>query len=277
MPTIQVNGAQLAYVEQGQGDPLVFVHGSLGDFRSWDLQLESFAKQYRTIVYSRRYHYPNAWTGDGLDYSALLHAEDLAAFMTGLDLGRAHLVASSYGAYTALLLAVRHPQLVRALVLGEPPLMPWLEQSPEGQALWATFLADALAPARQACQKGELEQGVRLFIEGVIGKGAFDQLPPPARERMMDNALQLKAETAALDIYPTLTCEDARQITAPTLLLTGEWSPRMFHLITDELERCLPNCEHALISAASHAMHAGNPEVYNKTVLAFLARHSKAF
>lgn len=276
MPTIQVNGVQLAYVEQGQGKPLIFVHGSLGDFRSWALQQEPFAKHYRTIAYSRRYHYPNDWIGDGLDYSVLRHAADLAAFIRSLDFGRAHLVGDSYGAYTALLLAVRHPDLVQTLVLGEPPILPWLEQSQEGQALLTAFRADAWEPARKAFQTGTLEQGVRNFLDGVIGNGTFDQLPPPVRARLLENAREMQAETVAPDLFSTLTCADVGQITAPTLLLTGEWSPKMFHLITDELEHCLPASERVLIPHASHGMHAGNPQAYNETVLAFLAKHSAA-
>lgn len=36
MPAMQVNGTQLEYVERGQGAPVVLVHGTLGDYRSWE-------------------------------------------------------------------------------------------------------------------------------------------------------------------------------------------------------------------------------------------------
>ena len=64
--TIRVNGADLAYIEQGSGGAVVFVHGSLSDFRSWVFQLEPFAQRYRGISYSRRYHYPNEGAGEAL-------------------------------------------------------------------------------------------------------------------------------------------------------------------------------------------------------------------
>lgn len=271
---ISVNGVELNYIEQGKGDSIIFVHGSLSDFRSWGFQMEPFSKRYHVIAYSRRYHYPNVWVGDGSDYSTTLHAEDLAALIKELGFGPVHVVASSYGAYTSLFLAVKHPELVRTLVLGEPPLIPWLENIPGGSPLLSEFMTSAWEPSRQAFQNGNLEQGVRLFIDGVMGKGAFDQLPPPARSMMLDNALEMKAEeTLAQNLFPTFTCEDARRIKVPTLLMTGERSPKMFHLITDELERCLGNKERATISDASHGMHLGNPQAYNETVLAFLAKH----
>ena len=88
MPEIMANGTQFEYIEQGQGEPVILVHGALGDYRTSPLQVESFAKRYRVFAYSRRYHYPNPWVGDGQDYSPLLHAEDLAALITSLGLGR---------------------------------------------------------------------------------------------------------------------------------------------------------------------------------------------
>ena len=96
MPVIQVDGTTLDYVERGDGDPVVLVHGTLSDHRSWRFQLDAFAERFRTIAYSRRYHYPNPCTGDESDYSAALHADDLAALMTELGLESAHVVGQSY-------------------------------------------------------------------------------------------------------------------------------------------------------------------------------------
>jgi non-heme chloroperoxidase len=86
----QVDGAELHYFEFGEGEPVVFVHGSIGDYRTWGYQFEPFSASYKVISYSRRYHYPNAWTGDGSDYTTGLHTDDLAAFIKSIGLGPAH-------------------------------------------------------------------------------------------------------------------------------------------------------------------------------------------
>jgi non-heme chloroperoxidase len=52
----------------GSGGPLVRVHGSAGDYRTWQAQREAFAHRYRVVTYSRPYHWPNATTLDGADY-----------------------------------------------------------------------------------------------------------------------------------------------------------------------------------------------------------------
>ncbi|SOC78940.1 hypothetical protein SAMN06296241_0460 [Salinimicrobium sediminis] len=72
-----LNNYKFNYVENGNGDRLVFVHGSASDYRTWNNQLEYFSKYYHTIVYSRRYHWPNERIPDEEDYSMAKHVEDL--------------------------------------------------------------------------------------------------------------------------------------------------------------------------------------------------------
>lgn len=123
LPAIAVNGVRLHYVERGAGEPVVFVHGALDDYREWEPVARSLADAYRTIAYSRRYNFPNDNPVVGDDHSALVEARDLAALIRALHAGPAHVVAASYGAYTALVLAIREPTLVESLTLVEPPLM----------------------------------------------------------------------------------------------------------------------------------------------------------
>jgi pimeloyl-ACP methyl ester carboxylesterase len=61
---IRMGDISLAYIEQGQGTPVIFVHGGgPTDLRTWGQQIEPFAEHFRVIAYSQRYHYPNAWAG----------------------------------------------------------------------------------------------------------------------------------------------------------------------------------------------------------------------
>lgn len=122
----EINEISLHYIECGEREPLVLVHGTLGDYRVWLDQVHLLSQNYRVISYSRRYHYPNPWPQDASDFTVNIHAKDLADFIQHLDLVKVHLIGHSYGALTALIAARDHPGLVRSLNLGEPPAMSFL-------------------------------------------------------------------------------------------------------------------------------------------------------
>lgn len=94
---VRVNGADLHYVERGRGEPLILLHGGQGDYRSCAPQMEEFSRSFRVIAYSRRYNYPNDNPLTPSYRSAYTDADDLAAFIRHLKLGRVHLVGTSAG------------------------------------------------------------------------------------------------------------------------------------------------------------------------------------
>ena len=87
---------------------------------------------------------------------------------------------------------------------------------------------------------------------------------------ILDNAAEMRAETLSPDIFPALTCADVAALDRPVLLLNGELSPRLFHLINAELARCLPRAAQEVIPQTSHAIHVGNPVAYHAAVREFL-------
>ena len=269
---VAVNAAELRYIEQGSGIPIVFVHGSLTDFRTWAFQMESFRKCYHAIAISRRYHYPNDFVDAGWDYSAINHAEDLAAFIEMLGIAPAHIVGHSYGAFACAILATQHPELVRSLVLCEPPIISLLDAVPGGKSMIANFMDEIWKPVEKAFRKGGSKEGVKIFIDGIQGAGTFDKLPATAVDRIMDNAPAMKAQAMATDQYPVFTCKDVQRIEKPVLLVAGEGSHKMLHVILNELERCLQNSKIVMIPNASHNMYAANPHAFNEVVRDFLAK-----
>jgi len=269
---IRVRDISLAYMEQGHGVPVICVHGAGAiDLRTWEPQLESFAEQFHVIAFSRRYHYPNAWIGDGSDIDSIpVDADDLAALISALDLGRVHLIGHSYGAEIVLRLAVEHPDMIRTLVIEEPALVSWLVTLPGGSEMLAEFAATML-PAKNAVQNGDLEEGIRLFVDAAVGRGLFEQRPASVKNRLMDNARLLSAIPTEVSEF---TRGDAATIEVPTLILTGDQSSEMFLLASQELAHHVSHAEQAQIEGASHLLHGMNPQAYNATVLAFLQKHT---
>ena len=257
------DGVELHYVERGKGVPVVFVHGTLGDYSVWDGQLGPFAETYRALAYSRRYNYPNT-NKLRPKHSAVVEAEDLAAFIRKLDLGKVHIVGHSYGAYAALFLAVKHPELVRSLTLAEPPVVFAGDRLEDAKV-------QLLKRARAAFEKGDAEGAVRVIVNAGR-EGAYDKIPPPFRKLLLRNARELEALVTSENMYPGLDRDAVRKIAVPTLLMSGEKSPRSHKLIGDELERLLPGKgrQRVLIRGADHGMWFQQPAACRKAVLEFL-------
>lgn len=271
--SVAIDGAVLHYFECGEGEPVVFVHGSLGDLHSFDAQAEAFAERFRVVVYSRRYHPPNEGTRPGDAYDLRLHVGDLATLVRVLELGPVHLVGESYGAYVALALAVERPELVRSLVLAEPPVLPLLAGTPVGAAVLESFQRQALAPSRDAFREGRPEEGLQRFLDGVLGVGLFEGLPEEARTDLVEtkaDGFRLEMLTDPARYMPPLSPAAIGRLELPVLLLDGERSPALFLLVTAELDRLLGRASFAMVPEAGHAMHEENAAFYNRTVLDFL-------
>lgn len=232
MPTVEVNGTRLAYVEHGTGQPVVFVHGGAGDLRVWADQIEAFAAKYRAIAVSCRHYYPNESIQPGEDLPLSAHVADLAAFLRALDLEPAHLIGhSSPGAFGGLLLARKEPDLLRTLVLAEPPALPLLGLSlpPQPRQMLRLLLRDpraalavmkfgmqGIAPAGRAFARGDDEEGLQIFVKTNLGEEGFARLPEAMRQHMRENVGPLKAQFRAG--FPPFDARDARSIRTPTLL-----------------------------------------------------------
>lgn len=275
---LAVNGTRLTYRLTGDSGaaPVVFVHGTLADYRSWGGQENLFAQSYRVLVYSRRFHRPNPQVADSTQiYSPKLHAEDLAALLLTLGIAPAHIVGTSYGAYTALALAREHPNLVRSLVLSEPPVLPLLTASEAGDAERRAFYSNALDPAKRAFARGDSVAGMRSFYDGIRGRGAFDNLPPATRADLLGHSFEMRQEMLANrdQYFPPISCAELGRVTTPVLLVRGANSPKVFQLVTDELARCLRSDTTAVIPSATHPPHAANGAYFNLVVLRYLASH----
>ena len=272
---VRVNGVDLHNLEIGKGVPIIFVHGGLDDYRMWEAQLKPFSQRYRVIAYSRRYNYPNNNPNIRHDHSAVVEADDLAALIKKLKLGRAHIVGHSYGAFTALFLAVRYPELVRTLVLAEPPVLRWAQEKPEGSALFTEFMDNLWTPAGQAFRRGDKEQALRMTVTYFAGEGVFEQVPEAQRKYWIANLREWQALTTSRDAFPALSRADVKRIKAPALMLSGERTLTIHKFVDGELQPLLLNGDRVLISNASHDMWSEQPEACRQAALAFLAKREK--
>ena len=275
LKTVFINGDSISYMDIGKGEPVVFVHGTVGDYRVWGAQMDTFAKNYRVIAYSRRYAYPNKQIiNDSADYSAVLHAKDLAELIKTLDLGPVHLVGHSYGALTSLLTTIENPELIRSVTLGEPPAFSLLQNVSGGDTLGNNFFTKTMIPAAEAFKENNDEKAVIKFIGSVLGDSLFySKAPQQAQDMMMENTLELRGFALSTQTIPAINQDDIKEIKIPVLLLTGDRSPLIFTSIINEIDSYLTNNELATLPNSSHGLELDNPLEFNKIVLEFINKH----
>jgi pimeloyl-ACP methyl ester carboxylesterase len=286
MPTIAISGADLHYTDAGRGDSVVLVHGSASDYRTWARQIPVFSREFRVVSYSRRYHWPNAPILPHDEYSMLSHVGDLVDVLRSLDAAPAHLVGHSYGAFLALLVAIREPALVRTLVMIEPPaitlfvssqpkpleLLSLLCSRPRTAVEIVKFGARGVVPATRAFRMGDDEQGIRTFGDAVFGKGGYNRLSADRKAQVADNASNVKAEILGPG-FVRLESTSVAAVQQPVMLVDGAQSVKLFARVNDRLEELLPSASRTMIPDAGHMAHEDSPEAFNSVAMSFLSLH----
>lgn len=279
---ININGTQLHYVELGRQNKqsLIFVHGSLSDYRWWQFQVEPFAQRYRVIAYSRRGAFPNELQKDfhyteGND-AVKQGASDLTELIRKLDLAPVHMVGISDGAFAALYLACQNPDQFRTLVFAEPAALPVLAASnrQDDVKLIQNLWEGAFKPAKEAFDQGQFEEGVRIIGDAVMAKGFFDQLPPQVRQSVLQNVGEFHKQLEA-EMPKEFRLQQLENISSkPVLFVNGGQSPKFLIRIIEILASKLPKSVRFVIPGVTHELGlSSKPDVFNSYVLAFLAKN----
>ena len=264
-----IGGVSFAYVEQGRGETVVFVHGAGGDWRTWEPLRPYIAARQHFVSYSRRYHHPNAPDGGGLPYTARQQADDLVAFVRALGRGPVHAVGASAGGRVVAEAALLQPALFKSLTLSEPLITRPVDA--EGQAHSAATLREfgkVLAAARAA--DGRLAT-VQL-VDWVVGEaGAFARLPAERQQRFLDNQATLVASLTA-PATPPPSCERLRNLPMPVLVMHGAVTRPGFRASTEGLLPCLVRGVGPYeVPGAGHMWYPVDPRAGAERILQFIA------
>lgn len=265
-------GATLNYIRDGAGDPLVFIHGAMGDYRSWRPQWTHFTTRFDCISYSRRYSFPNPNELTTHDHNALVDAADLEAFLDALSLDSAILVGSSYGGFTALAMAARAPERVKAVVSVEAPMMRYAALTEEGTLISEAFLESAARPARAAFIRGDDVEGVRLLTGGISGR-APEAIPAAVLDRRMTNVRAARSLALSDDEFPWIEPERLAALQMPILLMSGAETAPVHAAIFRNLCTAMPQAKVRIIPRSGHSVSQEQAEQFNSEVMAFLAEN----
>ncbi|MFN8534541.1 MAG: alpha/beta fold hydrolase [Dehalococcoidia bacterium] len=258
---VEANGIQVAYRVQGEGNPIVFIHGHGFESSSWQPQLDYFGHSYRAIAYDVRGHGLTEIANEGYRMEEL--AMDLAALVDLLEIERVVLCGLSMGGMIAMQFAVDFPSRVAGMVLAD------------------TALPGPKTPADQVLTRLRTiyDQGLDKLADGVgeryFGR-QFRETKPDFhrwwRERYLQNDLTgITGCTLAMWDRPDIT-DRLGVFGFPSLVIVGEddevTSPEASRRIAETIQGAalvvLPN--------AAHITNEERPHEFNRVVQEFLDR-----
>ncbi|MCQ4347508.1 alpha/beta hydrolase [Pseudomonas stutzeri] len=257
-------------VESGEGAALLLVHGSLCDHRFWSAQVPALAGRWRVLAPSLRRCFPERWDGRGGGFSIERHVADLIELVERQGESM-HVLGHSRGGNVALRLAAQRPDLVRSLLLADPGgdyasglyVASGASVPPTGGER-NRFRLEALGLIRA----GQVEAGLRLFVDTVSGPGIWERSSARFRHMALDNAYTL---VGLVEDHPEPVGEGLlAAVRCPVLLLGGERSPQPFPAILRMLGHCLSDVRSVILPGVSHGMNVQRPALFNRLVGEFL-------
>ena len=255
MPWVNVGGYDIRYIEQGSGQPMVFLHGNSSCSVAWERQFEEFAKDFRCIAYDSINHGMSANSPRDADEPD--RADELEGFLAALGIERPILVGNSMGGNTALRYASRHPDGARALVIS-------------GAGVRS---GEAAVPAAPKPMDPE-----RLYIPfGASFTPEFEQQQPDQYERyfrIRSTATRIEAmrhprrPSQGTVEERTKLIDAVKEIKSPMLILTGDLDFALDAAQT--LRDVRPDAKYVQVPGAPHNAYFEMPQNWNPPVREFV-------
>jgi pimeloyl-ACP methyl ester carboxylesterase len=248
--TISVDGCELAWSEQGAGQPVLFIHGTGASV--WGDLFALASGSCRAIRYDRR--------GFGASLHAPVdklsrHAQDAARLLEARDGRGAVIVGWSIGGVIAAELAIRHPELVAGLVLLEPPL--WAKKHPDlnlfNGVVLSTLLGLVAGPRRGGLRFS------RWVMRERSGGNSLDTVDPRVREQIAANAAAIGVEIRG-GTGEHLSSADFASIRVPTEVFAADRSQQFLVDGARRMADAIPNARFSQLNDATHFLqleHAG--------------------
>jgi pimeloyl-ACP methyl ester carboxylesterase len=245
VPTVDIDGVNLAYDERGNGPPVLLVHGTGGNVWGELPDMLAAAGQ-RAIYYHRR--------GFGASKCAPIkdpprHTADAAALLERLDAAPALVVGHSMGGMLSVDLTIRRPELVSALVLIEPPLH--FKTHPSFTMMRALIGAQIVRHTRGA--EPAAERFMRWATRTTDGANGYDATPPEVQAELAANGSAIMRELDSGTGEHVKNAEIAK-IACPVELLLGGNTLPAYGKAARRIKKALPSLEIVTVPGAGHVL-----------------------
>ena len=259
MGYIEARGCNFYYEEKGEGPAILLIPPSGATASTWGALPGDLAGAGRVIAYDRRGYNRS---GGEVVRSAAQHALDAAAVLDALEASPAVVVGTSAGATIALDLAVRRPDLVRAVVVHEAA---WRAlRHPDASGLGTLAMMQWLA------WLGRYPQAAETLLRWVYsyrdGGSAWDAFPEQWRQAARENGRTVVADLrATMGGHPGP--HDLAKITAPVVCTYGSRSRSYMRAVTRSLAQAIPAARVGEIEGAAHAVAFDAPGNFAQVIV----------
>jgi pimeloyl-ACP methyl ester carboxylesterase len=251
---IKVGDLDIAYLEAGEGTPLLLLHGGLATAKmSWGDAQPRLSSRYRVLAPDSRGHGGTSNPSDRLSYDQM--ADDVAGFIDALGIEKPILVGYSDGGQVALEFGLRYPGKARALVLGGTVSQPGADYRTE-LTRWGFLAPDSVDYDRLADVFGPFLDTIKVAHGGGVADYWRRFLPQMA---------------TLWHTMPAYAAEDLARITDPALVIMGDGDALVGLDEARRLTSAIAGAELAVVPGASH--DAVNRPVFWDLVEDFLARN----
>jgi pimeloyl-ACP methyl ester carboxylesterase len=258
------------FLESGEGEPLLFLHGAPGDCRTWRAHLRLLSKRCRAIAYTQRWFGTHRWREAGRKFGVRTHARDLADFVEALGAGPVSLVAWSYSGHVALSAALARPELFRRILVYEPGVPTWVRDPDELQR-FGELAAATFGPIFEASARGNREEAVRRLIDASGGAGYFDSEDPERRALHLDSAHAIPL-LLAQQKPPRIGCRDLATLPVPVTIAWGADTSPLFEIPSRTAAACVGGARHIVVPGAGHLWPEETPEAFADMIARWLDR-----
>jgi pimeloyl-ACP methyl ester carboxylesterase len=239
---VDAGGVRMYYEAEGEGEPLILLHGGFASVETWSAQRAALAEKYRVYLPERRGHgrTPDVAGPTGFD----VMAKDTVAFMEAVGIPSAHLVGWSDGGIVALEVALTRPDLLGRLVL-----------------IGTAAHVDGYTLETREWNESATPDSLPPFV-----REAYERLSPDGPDHF---AVVFEKLVTVWRTQPRHGSAELMRVAAPTLLLLGDNDVLTIEHAA-EMRRAIPTAQLAVVPGADHGLMFARPDLVNRLILEFL-------
>ncbi len=268
----KIGDRMVEYVDVGSGVPLVFVHGSISDYRTWGYMLLPVSEQHRFLSLSLRYFGTLDWPPEKLHFDKNVDAQDVIDFIEHKQLGPVYLVGWSRSGSINSLVATLRPDLVKGLILYEPTLMELLNSEENPSPPPKSEFVDFSKVTSLLAERDE-DAAVIEFFERALDRqtGEFKAEPSMLQRVVLDNARTLPLNFGEHGPnQPYVDCEFINKLEMPGLILYGENTNRPWQYMSTRFADCLKTGHASVVKNANHDGPLSQPQQIADYIIEFV-------